>query len=40
MITYEYECWKCNEWHKGTTESQEELDAIVQEIGVTIRIVK
>lgn len=39
MITYEYECWKCDQWHKGTTQSQEELTAIAQDVGVAVRVV-
>ena len=38
MIPYEYECWKCSEWHKGTAENQEELTAIAQDIGVLVRV--
>ena len=40
MILYEYECWKCSEWHKGKAQDEEELNAIAQDIGVLVRVIE
>jgi hypothetical protein len=38
MIAYEYECWKCEEWHHGTVETEQELKEIAEMIGVAVRL--
>lgn len=36
MISYKFECWKCNEWHNGEARNRKELKAISESLGVTI----
>lgn len=39
MITYEYECWKCDQWHETTAEDNEELTEVTAQIGVAVRLI-
>jgi hypothetical protein len=40
MFAYEFECWKCDEWHNGTAETETELKEITELLGVTVRLIK
>lgn len=40
MITYEYECWKCPNWHTGQAVNAKELSNLTTELGVSIRVIK
>lgn len=39
MITYEYECWKCDEWHQASAANREELNEVTELMGVTVRLI-
>lgn len=39
MITYEYECWKCDEWHTGSANTMAEIKAIEQDLQVKVKVV-
>ena len=36
MISYKFECWKCNEWHNAKARNWEELTAISEGLGVEV----
>ena len=36
MISYKYECWKCNDWHNGEARNRKELAAISKGLGVEV----
>jgi hypothetical protein len=38
MISYEYECWKCDKWHADTAPSLEELEALSVSLGFAYRV--
>lgn len=37
MITVEYDCWKCGEWHTATLETEAELEQFTETVGVAVR---
>ena len=38
MITYEYECWKCDKWHDQIASNAKDLTRVAHEVGVAIRV--
>lgn len=40
LITYEYECWKCPDWHKTISESDEDFFQTINWLNVSVRDVK
>lgn len=38
IITYEYECWKCNDWHKTISESDADFFDTISYLNTAVRI--
>lgn len=38
MIAFEYECWKCEQWHEATAETEQELKEVTEMMGVAVRL--
>lgn len=39
MINFEFECWKCGEWHSEAVDTEQELKELTELMGVAIRLV-
>lgn len=38
MITYEYECWKCSEWHKSSSDSLDDFMTTLTYLDTAFRV--
>lgn len=39
MISFSYECWKCDWEHHGSAESMEEIKVIEESLNVKVKVI-